>query len=519
VLQRAVVLAERGYANEAMAIAEQLLAEDGKFEPAVKLKGMLLEESGRKEQAAVVYEQALRLSPNDTDLLLKLGIYKLQVRQWTEAISLLQHGARLLPKDGDIQFYLAQAYHLNGQDDLALRAIRASALAEPENATVLQKYGEFLCSNGDFANGLAQLSKALQKDAQLQGIEYDIGWAQYNLVDLAHAAESARAALARQPNDSSAWRLLALAEVKQQRWQQAKDAFEKLLSLKPGDAEVLQWLGQCDLEMKNYAGAEESLMSALKADPTQLLSHFYLARVYTALGRQADAQREASLHRMMMERVTFVRSLASEQRGEVIQPQVRELLAKHEEQASLKLYADYFKGTGATVADGYVFLGKVYLFMGDPEDGLRCLHHAVELRPNVRGAHTNEGLLALKNGDLTKAESEFTAELANDPNSQMAIAELGEVRYHQGRYAEAAEQIAKSHTMTPELLYLMCDSDFHLGKVQDANLTAELVAAYGRQNRALMQELMQLLQRNEQTETMQRLSANISSNALTERFP
>ena len=66
---------------------------------------------------------------------------------------------------------------------------------------------------------------------------------------------------------------------------------------------------------------------------------------------------------------------------------------------------------------------------------------------------------------------------------------MGEVRYHQGRWSDAAEQLAKSRTMTPELLYMLCDSYFHLGKVSDADLTAETVAAYGRNNSEVMKEL------------------------------
>ena len=78
-------------------------------------------------------------------------------------------------------------------------------------------------------------------------------------------------------------------------------------------------------------------------------------------------------------------------------------------------------------------------------------------------------------------------------------------RYHQERWEEAADQIAKSHTMTPELLYQLCDSYFHLGKTQDADLTAELVAAYGRNNPELMKELATLLKSNGQGEVAQRL--------------
>jgi Flp pilus assembly protein TadD len=148
--------------------------------------------------------------------------------------------------------------------------------------------------------------------------------------------------------------------------------------------------------------------------------------------------------------------------------------------------------------------------MGDTEDGLRNLHHALEIQPTVRGAHTYEGILALKLGDLSGAENEFKAELANDPNYQMAIAEMGEVRYRQGLWSDAAEQLAKSRTITPELLYMLCDSYFHMGRVSDADLTAETMAAYARNKPEVMKELIELLLRNGQTELAQRLSANLA---------
>ena len=112
--------------------------------------------------------------------------------------------------------------------------------------------------------------------------------------------------------------------------------------------------------------------------------------------------------------------------------------------------------------------------------------------------------------DLNGAENQFKAALANDPNYQTAIAEMGEVRYHQGRWSDAAEQLAKSRTMTPELLYMLCDSYFHAGKVSDADLTAETVAAYARNKPEVMKDLNDLLLRNGQTELAQRLSANLA---------
>jgi tetratricopeptide (TPR) repeat protein len=502
---QALSLAEHGDRQGAMNVVLHLLEHRPDFAPAIKLKGMLLEQSGRTSDAAAAYEEALKLAPNDGDLLLKTGIYKLSAGQTQGAIKRLEHCVRVLPSDGDAHFYLAQAYHLNGQDDLALRAIKQSLKAEPDNASVWQKYGELLCATGDCEAGLRWQLKAQRSDAKLPRIDYDIAATDYKLMDLAGAGRYAVRAVQSQPNDVNALQLLATVDVKLAKWQEAKEAFERILKFKSDDVESLLGLGQCEVELKNYPAAVGTLQSVLRLDPKRLLAHFYLSRAFAGMGRTADAQHEAALHQLMMQQATFIRSVESDERERPIKSQARQLLEQHREDDALRLYREHFKGTPATRADAYVFVGKLYLFMGNSEDGMRDLHRALEIQPTVRGAHTYEGILALKNGDLNKAETEFNAELANDPNYQTAIAEIGEIRYNQGRWSEAAEQLAKSHTMTPELLYMLCDSYFHMGNAKDANLTAELVAAYGRNNSELMKELQTLLMSNGQTELAQRL--------------
>lgn len=506
-LHQALTLAEHGDKQGAMTLAVQILERNPKFVPAMKLKAMLLEEAGQAAQAGTVYEQALVLSPDDPDLLFKTGIYRLASGDKEKARELLQHYAKINPNDGDGQYYLAQAYHLNGQDNLALSTIRQSLKAEPNNPSVWQKYGELLCGAGDCEGGLRWLLKAQHADATLPHIDVDIATTDYKMMDLAGAAQFAGRAVAAQSTDASAWQLLATTNLKLAHWEEAEKAFRQLLFLKPNDIESLLGLGQCQVELKNYPTALETLHSVLRQDPTRLLAHFYLARAFQGMGRAEDAQHEAALHQLMMEQATFVRSAANDERESAIKLQAQKMLAANQEDAALRLYQEHFKGSSATLADAYVFIGKLYLFMGKTEDGLRCLHQALKIQPDVRGAHTYEGILALRDRDLAHAENEFQADLANDPSNQLAIAELGEVRYHQQRWSEAAEQLAKSRTTTPELLYMLCDSYFHLGKVEEAKLNAEAMAAYGRNRPDVMQGLIDLLRRNGQSELAQRLQA------------
>ena len=107
-VHQALSLAEHGNNQEAMNLVLRLLEQKPDFVPALKLKGMLLEGAGRTSESAAVYEQALKLAPNDGDLLLKAGIYKLTAGQKEEALKLLQHCIRVLPGDGDAHYYLSR---------------------------------------------------------------------------------------------------------------------------------------------------------------------------------------------------------------------------------------------------------------------------------------------------------------------------------------------------------------------------------------------------------------------------
>lgn len=505
-VHQAVSLAEQGDRQQAMSIAQELLVRDPKFVPALKLKAMLLEDSGQGTQAGATYEEALKLAPNDPDLLLKTGVYKLASGNVAQALKLLQRCTKLNPGDGDAQYYLAQAYHLNGQDDFALAAIRQSNKIDPKNPSVWQKYGELLCGSGDCAAGLHWLVQAQQADPTLPRLDYDIAAADFQLMDLPGARQYASRAVQNHPDDLNALRLLATANVKLAHWDEAERAFTRLLTFKPDDVESLLGLGQCDVELRKYEAGVERLNSALRLDPTRLQAHFYLSRAYAGMGREEDSQHEAALHQLMMEQATFVRSTANEQRENAIKPRAQKMLEEHKEDATLHLYQETFKGSTATPADAYVFIGKLYLFMGKTDDGVRCLRRGLLIDPKVRGAHTYQGILALKNGDLVRAESEFQSELASDPSYQLAIAEMGEVRYHQQRWAEAAELLAKSKTTTPELLYMLCDSYFRLGKIAEADLNAEVMAAYARNSPPVMQGLVELLNRNRQADLARRLT-------------
>jgi tetratricopeptide (TPR) repeat protein len=505
---RALELAQHGDPQQAMVIVQQVLDADPRYAPALKLKGMLLQDGGHSAEAGAAFEEGLKYAPNDADLLFETGVYKLATGDKADALKLLERCTKLQPRDGDTFFYLAQAYHLNGNDDEAIHAIERSSQLEPDNAAVWQKYGELQCSGSDCAHGLKFLEKAQRLDATLPRLDYDIGSADYKLMDLAGAEQSLSHAVAAHPDDLTALDLLASTEIRLSNWQAAKDDYTQLSSYKPNDPDLLLSLGHCELELKEYPTAVSTLQQLLHVAPERFVAHFYLSRAYAAMGNAEAAQHEAALHQLMMSQATFIGHGGVEAREHNIAAQAQQLLKAHHKDQARQLYLNYFKGTTVSVADSWVFAGKLELYSGDGSEGLKDLHHALELNSRVQGARTYAGIFDLKLNKLGSAEEEFKAELANDPSYQLAIAEMGEVRYHQQRWQEAADYLAKSKTVTPELIYLLCDSYFHLNRASDADLNAEAAAVYGRNDPQFMRGLVNLLRSNQQSELADRLAAS-----------
>jgi tetratricopeptide (TPR) repeat protein len=424
----------------------------------------------------------------------------------SQAVTLLLRHLRYEPRDGDAFYYLAQAYHLSGQNDLALDAIQKCVKYLPANPSALQKFGELLCSTGDSETGIGWLLKAQQVDPKLEQIDLDLGIASLSNMDLPNAEKYAQAAIGKYPGSSDAWELLASVEVKLAQWQRAKDAFQQVLLLKPEEPDALLGFGHCELELKQYQNAIDTLNRLLQRDPTKILAHFYLSRAYAGQGDRAEAQHQAELHHTMMEQISFAASALGSEADKAAWAQARQLLIDHHEEQALQLFVENAKRTSATPGHPYFLIGALYLYIGDSTNGLRYLNRALQIEPTVRGARTYLGIYDMQQGKLAEAEKEFQAEIANDPNYETAVAELGVVRYKQQRWAEAADQLARSHTRTPALLLPLCDAYFHLNKVKDANLTAEIAAAYARDDPQFLESLIALLNRNGQTDLAQRLA-------------
>ncbi len=504
-LHEALNLAQHGQPKQAYEAVNEILRTHPNYAPALKLKGMLLESAHRGDEANVSYSQALKQDPNDEDLLYKVGVYQLIKGDRAEAIQLLTHYLKLEPKDGDGYFYLAQAYHLAGHNDAALKAIKECVQLKPDDAHVWQKYGELLLSSGDGAAGLTWLEKAEKADPTLDRIDYDLGLANLNAMNLEDAEKFAQSAVQLHANDAVALALLAAVQEKLAEWAEAKATYEKLLAINSGDETAQLGIGHCELELKHYQAAIDVLHDLLQKDPSVALAHYYLSRSYAFLGNQTKSQYEADIHHKLVESTSFEPTMLGTEEDRAIWEEAKGLLKAKKESAALSLVQEKVKGFTGTPGHANFIVGAIYMYLGERENGLRNLRKALDLEPKIRGAHTYIGIYELQQGKLDVAEKEFKAELANDPNYLNALAELGAVRYKQQKWSEAAELLTKSHTRTLALLLELCDAQFRTDDAKNAKLTAEMIVVYAKGDQQALDELNALLRANHEDELADRV--------------
>ena len=186
--------------------------------------------------------------------------------------------------------------------------------------------------------------------------------------------------------------LLGLALASQRRFSEALPHFERAARDLPEDPQFWDNLALCQCELKDYAGAEQSLRKSLALQPASIGTLVALGRV---------------LH-----------------------------LSKRSEEASELLERALDLAPGHPAA--HYHLGEVLAGLDQIEEAEQQLRLAVAAEPNVAASHNELGRVLMRRGALRDAEASFRRAIALDRRLPFSHANLALVLGAQGRAGEAA---------------------------------------------------------------------------------
>jgi tetratricopeptide (TPR) repeat protein len=438
-----------------------------------------LEDSGQFAQAEQIYLVQEKQFPKNAKILFHLGALHMRQLDWPKAVAHLERCRSLQPRNVDALFYLAQAHYFNGELGSAQRTLLVAARLAPNDGTVLQKLGEYLCEGDEYAQGLDYLLKARKLDPKLENLDVDLGMAFHKLTKIQEAQPFLELAFRKDPNNLVAVRLLGEIAAYQGDWDKARNLYEYVLSRESRNAAALVGLGTTLVALGKEDEALSPLRESPEIDPGMTDAYFQLGKALRKLGRSEEALHEMELFQSIRDRDHIMSTFVSASRalqGEYWKT-CEKLLKENKESEAI----DYMN---SVAADAHVkvnvlyLVGTLYYVLQRNEDAIRMLNQAGQMSPNDADIVAFLGRVYLSESDYPQSEFTLNRALEIRPQDQLALVSMGELRYANAQWTEAARYFDESRAKDVPTLLLMCDAYKRAGNLQRAHESAELVRVF-----------------------------------------
>lgn len=154
-----------------MAVIEKARKEPSNLEAQMKAAD-LFKQIGRDEGALEFYERALKVKPNDFNLLTALGNINFDLKRYTESEKWYRSALKVNSKDATVWMDLGSSYYLREPRDLdnAISAYRSALKADPRHEKSLQNLTRALLDKGDKAAARDTLKQLEQVNPNNQSI-------------------------------------------------------------------------------------------------------------------------------------------------------------------------------------------------------------------------------------------------------------------------------------------------------------------------------------------------------------
>jgi tetratricopeptide (TPR) repeat protein len=306
----ALYFRQRDY-RKAAAVLEQGLKINPAMPSASALLGISLFEMGDYARARPRLEAALRANGNDSNAqmylvkdLNKLGDYEAAAVQLRQIVS---HQA----KNQEAWYLLAKVYM-----KLSEQALGSMNAIDPHSVLAHELSGEMMEAMNNYDGAVVELKKAVEMAPRHPGTHYKLGDAYWGLSQWDPALEQFQAELSVDPaNCMAQWKIGSVVLQKNGNPEEALADISKSLSMCPNLSEARVDHARALIKLDRNADAVADLEAAAKADPAEPATHFLLAKVYRAVGRQREAQAEMQTFSRLEE---SARAATAERAQEVI---------------------------------------------------------------------------------------------------------------------------------------------------------------------------------------------------------
>jgi tetratricopeptide (TPR) repeat protein len=190
-------------------------------------------QEGNRPAALDSLRKARALAPNSEEVLTAFAQVSLAASAITPAILTLESLVRMCPSVASYHHMLGVALIQAGDIPAALDALRQAEVLEPNRTSTLVALGVALNARSSYSDAKDVLGRALELEPDYIEAEGALAEAEAALGDLEAADARAQRVLARSPGHAVATLVIGMVRLKQNRYEEARDALSQVVDANP----------------------------------------------------------------------------------------------------------------------------------------------------------------------------------------------------------------------------------------------------------------------------------------------
>ena len=234
---------------------------------------MQFHKSGDLLKAENIYQQILKTSPNEPEVLHLLGTVTRQLGKNEAAVEFIQKAVTIKPDFADAHFNLGNIFSDLGKFDKAIESYQNVIAATPKDAEAFYSLGNAQRDFGKLDRAVDSYQSAISINPQNAEVHYNLGNALVELGMLDEAVVSYQNAINRKPDFVTPYHNIGKTFQKMGRLDEAVASYRKAINREPNYAEPHHDLGDVLKVQGHISEAISSYHSALAIKPNLTSAH------------------------------------------------------------------------------------------------------------------------------------------------------------------------------------------------------------------------------------------------------
>lgn len=240
-------------------------------------------------QALAIYEQLLAENPENADLIHQIGILYAQKRDFAQALEYFNKALLHQPRSAAFHNSKGNLFSLQGDQEAALHEYRQAIKADPRYAISYNNIGRCLYLQEKFIGAQRSYAQALELNPQFGDAYYNQGVLFLKTGELVKAKAHLEKALEFNPHSPAIYGQIAQIYLQDSQFQEAIKLLQQRLIMQPDHIESWHYLGMAHLALDQAEEARHSFEKILELTHQHPECYEHLAIAYLKLDDKEKA--------------------------------------------------------------------------------------------------------------------------------------------------------------------------------------------------------------------------------------